>query len=126
MVDRRVLSLFFSTVLFCLVIGVIAPFLPLVAEQKALVEWKTGLIFSAMPMAGLVASPFVASWISRLGRRASLILSFVLAVRAKQSLSMLIVGSSVWCSASVFFALNVLARVMTGVGSAFLWTTCTS
>lgn len=59
---------------------------------------------------------------SSLGRRTSLVLSFVLAVNAKHSLSMVIVG---WCSAREIFALNLTARVMTGVESAFLWITGT-
>ena len=74
--DRRLLTLFAATTVVCMLFGVITPFLPLIAESKHLTEWRVGVIFSAHPFAGLIASPFIGTFMYRVGRRNTLCMSF--------------------------------------------------
>ena len=78
--DWKAYGLFCATALYCQTLGVMGPFLPLIAADKHVPEWMVGLIFATCPLASLLASPFVGSWLYRLGRRNTLSASFLLDV----------------------------------------------
>ena len=77
----KVYGLFFATALYCQTLGVMGPFLPLIAVDKQVPEWMVGLLFATTPLASLLTSPFVGSWLHCLGRRNTLCASFLLDVR---------------------------------------------
>lgn len=80
--DWKAYGLFFATALYCQTIGVLGPFLPLIAEDKHVPAWMVGALFATFPVASLFASPVVGSCLYRLGRRNTLTAAFILDVRS--------------------------------------------
>ena len=67
--EWRLVAIFLANFLCCLTYDVIAPFYPVEAHHLGLSHFKTGLVFTFMPLAGFIASPFIGSCLYRLGRR---------------------------------------------------------
>lgn len=65
----RVFTIYFANFLTNLLFAVMAPFYPLTALDKGLVQWQIGLIFCFMPLTTFIASPIVAARLKSLGRR---------------------------------------------------------
>lgn len=78
--DWKAYGLFIATALYCQTLGVMGPFLPLIAEEKHVPEWMVGLIFATTPLASLIASPIIGTWLYCLGRRNTLCAAFLLDV----------------------------------------------
>lgn len=78
--DWKAYGLFLATALYCETLSIMDPFLPLISADKQVPEWMVGLMVATTPLASLLASPFVGSWLYRLGRRNTLCASFLLDV----------------------------------------------
>jgi MFS family permease len=124
MLGRRLLTLYTSTVLICQVYGVITPFLPIIADEKLVEEWKIGVIFSTMPFGLLLSTPFIGTWMYKLGRRNTLCLAFLASVLSTQTLAMALAGCSTWMTKDQFFVANAVSRALSGVANGCNFTVC--
>lgn len=79
--DWKAYGLFIATALYCQTLSIMDPFLPLIAAAKHVPEWMVGLMVATTPLASLISSPFVGSWLYCLGRRNTLCAAFLLDVR---------------------------------------------
>ena len=78
--DGRVLTIYTASFLTNLILAIVAPFYPIEAERMGIPVWQTGVIFCAMPLSTFVFSPFIGSYLSRIGRRRAFTLGHIFEV----------------------------------------------
>ena len=118
MLDRRLLILFATTTLITMLYGLITPFLPLLAKDHDLTEVEIGITFSFFPFVGLLISPFVGTFMFKIGRRNMLMIAFV-----NTALGFIVAAASTWTSRDLFFVLNIISRGLMGSAFSVMFTT---
>ena len=111
-------AMYIGSLLVCSTFALIAPFYPNIIEKKGLPLWIIGLVFSMHPVANLVSSIFIGTYLQKLGRKNVMVASFALT-----ALSMIILSPIEYCDQLFVVIFSILSRILGGVGKAFM---CTS
>lgn len=117
MVDRRLLSLYFTTTVIMMTYGLLTPFLPLLAAEKAVSSDEVGVIFSVFPAGSLMISPLIGVLLYKLGRRNTLLGAYLMTSGGFVS-----AGISVYMSEKGFLVANIVSRLLTGAAAGAMFT----
>jgi MFS family permease len=96
----------------------IAPFYPIVAQNKGLPLWLIGVIFALNPLGNIICTPILSKYLQQIGRKRVVIASFILT-----SLSMFILSPIEYVSPPYVILLSVISRLVGGMGASCLFTT---
>lgn len=97
--------------------SIVAPFFPVVAEQKGLSSIEIGLVFSAFSMAGIFASFLVGALLVRVGAK-----FVILAGLFWSSGATICFGLLIYAPPDTFFYLCFICRIMMGIGNSSAFT----
>lgn len=123
--DLKLVALYLASVLANMIYDVIAPFYPIEGEKKGVSNFEVGVVFTAMPVAALVTSPMVGVSLKHIGRRTAFIVGNILLVRTRQGVSMTLMGIADLFETNWFLGIGALSRMVSGVGTAFVFTVST-
>nr|XP_039264491.1 MFS-type transporter SLC18B1-like [Styela clava] len=97
--------------------SIVAPFFPVVAEEKNLSPIDIGLVFSAFSMAGIFGSFLTGALLVRVGAKFVILAGMLWSAGATICFGLLI-----YAPPNTFFYLCLLCRVMMGIGNAAAFT----
>lgn len=115
--DRRLLLLYAANTLLSMPYGLIIPFLPILAEEKAVSVWDLGVVFAAYPFMGMIGASIVGNSLYRLGRRNTLSACFLLT-----SVAFLASALSTSMAGSHFVIANIISRGVCGLAEGVFFT----
>lgn len=117
--DWSLLFLCLANGLVNVVYALMGPFYPSVASGKGVSPLLVGVVFSLMPAAAFVTSPFLGEYLDRLTRKGGLALGLLL-----QAVAMGLVAWAADFDAVPFVVVSLLSRLFSGVSMALVETSC--
>lgn len=117
--DWSLLFLCLANGLVNVVYALMGPFYPSVASAKGVSPLLVGAVFSLMPAAAFVTSPFLGEYLDRLTRKGGLVLGLLL-----QAAAMGLVAWAADFEAAVFVGVSLMSRLCSGVSMALVETCC--
>ena len=104
-----------------IVYSLMGPFYPTTASDKGVEPIYIGAVFSAMPAASFVSSPFVGNSMDKFSRKGALGVGMVM-----QGCAMALLGYCPNFDRPLFIIMSLLSRLLSGVSMALVMTSCTS
>lgn len=108
-----------SYLLVNVIYSLMGPFYPTTALDKGVTPIFIGAVFSMMPAASFLASPFVGNSLEKITRRGALLLGLALQVAG-----MALLGTSPDLDKFWFVACGLFSRLLSGLSLALVTTAC--
>lgn len=111
--------LYLAYFLVNIVYSLMGPFYPSVATAKGVEPIFIGAVFSMMPAASFVSSPFIGNSMDKFSRKSALSIGILL-----QAVAMVMLGWSSSFSRTAFIILSLFSRMLSGLSMALVMTAC--